>query len=426
MKRLVRWYGAGTLVGIFATLVMVGLAVLLLPGALSWWGSYATALDWGNGSAFLIGPAAAGIAATRYAQMVVPGWSLVVGGSPRRLPAWLEPALVVWFLSFAAVLALSVAALTVTLVTGGVGGHPRGFLAWGATAAVLLASVALGAAIGARLGRAWSGPVAAVCVYALGALGALGIVPNIFDVGPGGQFLVGLKISASFVAQQIVACLAVAGVVLLVLQHRLYNLRTWLSVAASCVVVIGAVVISVGLGGQRYVVDSAPPKLSCAGANPVVCLAEETSRPLDALAREMDRQAQALRRLGVELPRRWVQAVEGARLGTPEVGVMRIPIDQVAARTVDPEVVSFALASPSECRQFSSNILSRSEQRGLLAPYILGDWIASVNGVADRGRLGMNREDAWLADRSKEQRDWVRKTYPRLRNCDLGAIRPPF
>src|SRR4029079_17943894 len=106
-------------------------------------------------------------------------------------------------------------------------------------------------------------------------------------------------------------------------------------------------------GHERYRYDTSGPEWTCRGELPRVCLDVETTRPLEAVAAEMHRQAAALVDAGIDVPDTFDQAVPAAvpRAGH---GIVEFLVLDDLRQTANPTMVAESLATPTLCPQFSS------------------------------------------------------------------------
>lgn len=416
----VTWLGERRTVGvILLALVAVGLVPVLSRG-LAWCGSWKMALAAGAFSLTLIGPVAAGIAATVYARFATSGVEHLVPTAPRPWWPWLRPALAIWCLGAATMLAL---VLGVTTTARLAGAAPYYDTLWVVLPAlcVLAAQVGVGVLLGGAGRRLWLAPVAAAATFGLGVLGAVGVMPEIFRTGGLGATYAGETFDASTLALQAGAGLGIAAALL-----ALSNVTAvWSTPAARGVVgllvLVGVVSYAVlGNGVHEPYRAVSDPELVCRGDAPRVCMARETTRPLGDLARRMRRQAVALTDLGVALPARYVQPQPGR--DTPETdGELLLLAEQELAAEVPDETAAASLVTPAACAAYRSD--TPPPEASFDSRRLLARWLLVRAGALEPDRDDADR--AWLASAIEEQRPWVRSTFERLRACDLGALRLP-
>lgn len=399
-------------------LLGAGLVPTLSRGS-DWLGSWKAALDAGMFSATLIGPLAAGLACAAYVRLATSGVEPLLRSGPRPWWPWVRPALAVWGLAATAMLLIT---LTVTTAATLAGASPFYATWWVLVPAlcVLAAQVAVGVVLGGLGRRGWLAPISAATTFALGVLGAVGVTPEIFRAGGLGVSYAGETFDATTLTLQAGAALGLAAGLLL-LSNRQVVARSVLGrigVAATVLVGVGCYVV-LGDGVHDRYRPLAEPELVCRGEVVSVCMARETTRPLDDLVRRMERQAPALRDLGVELPARYVQ---------PQVVPDREPsdgslylLDRELSPTVDDELVALSLATPASCPAYRADI--PPPEASFTTRRLLARWLLVQAGLLEPDPDDADR--AWLESGLADQRAWVVTTYEQLRSCDLDALRMP-
>jgi hypothetical protein len=421
MSRTAFLLGRRITIAALAALVGAGMVTLLAHGT-DWLGSWRMALDQGTGSLALIGPVAAGWAALTYAGLAQQEWPAFAAGMSRLHRAWLDPLLVVWLAGLAALVVTTALALVLASLAGSRSDLPSLWIL-GEAAAVLAAQVGIGAVIGLLLRGLWAAPAAAVAVFALGPMSALGYLPGMFDTGSVSGSLVGQTWSAAVLGWQAVMTIGVAGLACSLLWWRVAPTRHWVWSAVTLVVgasAIGAWTALEAVGHERYAYDDKPTQWVCRGDAPQVCMDSYTVRPLDALAEEMSRHAAALIGVGATVPDTFDQAVPG-KSPDPDHGVILFVSSGETNTSANNRSVSFSLAKPRGCEEFSS---SSMPMKALRAQVFMADWIGTQAGdtVAAWNRAERN----WLDLPVAEQADWVVTTYEQLADCDLDAITLPY
>ncbi|MCD4523353.1 hypothetical protein [Nocardioides sp. cx-173] len=419
MSRGLTWLGGPRVATVLvAVLVALGLVPTLSRGA-DWLGSWKMALGAGLFGLTLIGPAASGIACAVYARFAGSGAERLVAIGPRPWWPWLRPALATWSLAAAALLAITLATTTASWLAGSVA-YPE--TAWVVVPAlcVLAAQVAVGVLLGATGRRRWLAPVAAVATFGLGVLGAVGVIADIFRVGAITGSYAGETFDASTYALQAGAALgAAAGLLLLSNRTAVGGAPLPRAVVLACVLGGAGCYVAMGQGLHEFTRPVADPQLVCRGTTVRVCLARETTRPLDDLAARMERQAAALTDLGLDLPPRFVQP-EAARDPDPAHGVLSL-LDEELADTVSDESAARSLATPADCAAYSADI--PPPEASFDARRLLARWLLMRAGLLEPDLDDV--DGAWLGAGLDEQRSWVVSTYDRLRRCDLEALRLP-
>jgi hypothetical protein len=414
----------GRLTTSLALVAMLGAGmVTVFAHGTEWLGSWRMALDQGTGSLALIGPVAAGWAALTYAGLVQQEWPIFAAGTSRLRRAWLDPFLVVWLAGVGALLLTTALVLVLSTLAGSRSALPDVWIVLEA-AAVLAAQVGIGAAIGVAIPGLWSAPVAAVGVFALGPLSALGYLPGLFDTGSVSGSLVGQTWSFAVLGWQSLLAIGVAGIAACFLWWRAAPslspswLALWLAFAAS--VVAGWSGLET-VGHERYAYSTTPTEWVCEGTAPQVCMDSYTTGPLEAVAAELHRQAAALLTVGAAVPDTFDQFVPGSA-SDPGHGSITFYDAGETSSVANDRVISLSLATPRQCEGFSSE---RPPMKALRARVALADWIGSQ--VADSPVAAWNQaEEDWLDRPVDEQSDWVVSTYSQLAECDLDAIDVPY
>jgi hypothetical protein len=420
LKGNLTWLGDLRTVSLmFLGLVAVGLVPALSRGA-DWLGSWKMALSAGLFALTLIGPVAAGIACAAYTRFATSGAEHLVMTGRRPWWTWLRPALATWSLAAAAMLAITLATTSASQFAGSA---PYPDTTWVVLPAlcVLAAQVAVGVLIGAVGRRRWLAPLAAAATFGLGVLGAVGLIPDIFRASVTTGTYAGETFDTSTHVLQAVAALGVVAA-LLTLSHRpAIRAASWPLRAVMGVVVVAGGVCYFALGQgvhepTRRVVD---PELVCRGETVRVCLVRETTRPLDDLVRRMERQAGALRELGLELPPSYVDDL--ADLDDERQGGVSLFVDETLASTVSDEVAARVLTTPAQCAAYRAD--SAPPEASFDARRLLARWLLLRAGLLTPDSDDSDR--AWLDSGLEAQRSWVTTTYEQLRSCDLDALRLP-
>lgn len=399
-------------------LVVVGVVPVLSRGT-DWLGSWKMALDAGTFSLTLIGPIAAGIACATYVRLATSGVEPLVTTGPRPWWPWLRPALTIWSLAAVAMLVITVGVTTAARLAGAVPYYDTFWVVVPALC-VLTAQVSVGVLLGGVGRRVWLAPIAAAATFSLGVLGAVGVMPEIFRTGGLGVSYAGETFDGTTLGLQTGAALGVAAGLLLLSNRRL---------VARSATSRGVVALAVLLGAGCYVVLGngihdryralADPQLVCRGDVVPVCMARETTRPLDDLVERMERLSVALRELGLDLPPRYVQP-QAVRDPAEADGSLYL-LDQELDATVSDELVALSLATPAHCAAYSADIAP--PEAAFAARHLLARWLLLQVGLVQPRADDFDRE--WLESASEHQRSWVTTTYEQLRACDLDALRLP-
>lgn len=415
MRAPFAWVGDRRRAALLLVLLVLAGAAASAPRFRDWSGSWKQALDTGAGATVFIGPVAAGAACLAYARLRSSAMDDIVLQSRHDWWRWLQPLVAVWAL---ASLALVLVTIGTTSVASAHGVPASPALSWVVVPAcgLLAGQAAIGAAIGHATARAWAAPAAVVLVFLLFLWTTVGPLPDFFDTGGSTGSLAGQTYRVWPTVATGVAGLALAGAVLVLAHPRLFLARPARSVVALGLVTtwVAGWWFTPGDGGERYAQVEDPP-LACAGASPQVCVLADTPRPLADLARKVDRQAEALRRIGVPLPRRFVESY-GPPSDAPD-GVV-VLLDESSRRTVDEERATDTLVRPAACPA------DHADEPPLLAfdaRRQLGRWLQVQAGLLEPDAA--SSDHAWLTGDPEEQADWVRATYRLLAECRYDEIR---
>lgn len=413
------WLG-GRRAALLELLALLGAGLLpTLSRGVDWLGSWKAALDAGLFSATLVGPLAAGLACATYVRMATSGVEPLLQSGPRPWWPWVRPALAVWGLAATAMLIVALAATTAAALAGA---SPFYDTCWVVVPAlcVLAAQVSVGVVLGGLGQRVWLAPVSAAVTFALGVLGAVGVTPEIFRAGGLGVSFAGETFDATTLTLQAGAALGLTAGLLLLSNRRVVarSLAGRLGVAATVVVGAGAyAVLGDGVHDRYRPLDE--PQLVCRGEVVTVCMARETTRPLDDLVRRMERLAPALLDLGVELPARYVQPQVAPDGGVSDGSLYLL--DRELSPTVDDELVALSLATPASCPAYRADI--PPPEASFTTRRLLARWLLVQAGLLEPDPDDADR--AWLESGPADQRAWVVTTYDQLRSCDLDALRMP-
>jgi hypothetical protein len=407
------------------TLVAAGMVTIFANGT-PWVGSWKMALDWGTGSVVLVGPVAAGWAAFTYASLGQRGWPEFAAGFGRLRRAWLDPVVAIWMTASAAVLITT----STTLVSASMAGSRAATSSlWiiGEAFLVLAAQVGIGAVLGHLMRGLWAAPLAALVVFALAPMSVLGYLPGVFDTGSVSSSLVGQTWSIPVLGWSSALTAGLAALCMCALMVRVSPAQRWTiwvtAVVALATLLTGWSVLEYG-GHERYRFDRSTPEWVCRGVRPLVCMDADTTRPLDFIASEMERQARVFAELGapVPVPGRFDQQVPG-RVPAVDHGVLFLLADDETGSSVDPRAVSLSLAMPRPCEDF---VGSSVPLKAVRAQAVIAAWIADRADVPHADAVLGRGEQLWLHLDIANQADWMVTTYTQLAACDLGSIRLPF
>ncbi len=395
----------------------VAAAFVLFNRGLGWAGSWRQAIDWGTGTAVLVGPVAAGLACWTYARMRTAGFHHLASASPRGFTAWLAPAVWHWWQA-SVVLLSSVAVAGSIVVAYDVPATPASLGIAVEAVAVLAAQVSLGAAVGAASARTWAAPLAAVGGCLLGVSSTGGLIPGIFDTGGVTGSLVGEVFNVPvLVVTGIAAAGIAAGAWWVATGFLARRPRPAASVMLALMVVGAWAYLDLRHDDDRYRLATGPVQMTCAGSVPRVCVAADTPRPLDSALRQLTRLAPALSDIGLPLAARYVQALPGVEHPTG-AGVLALVDSEDSTGQVSADTAARALATPAYCPEFSSD---NPPDDALEARFLMSRWILQRAGGGPWSPS--SAAGRWAASKSSE--DWVRSTYVDLAACRLDGVAPP-
>lgn len=414
MTARLAWLGGTRLVLLQWLALAAAGAAAMLPRRHDWIGSWKLALDGSAGATVFIGPVAAGLACLVYSRLRSSGVAEIIAQGRRDWWCWLQPAVGLWALASSALLLVAVGSTTAASLAG-VPAYPR--LVWILlpALAVLSSQVAIGAAVGWSTGRPWAAPLTAVLLFLLYLWTVVGPLPELFDSGSATISLAGFDLVPGRWIALGVAGVALAVVVLALAERRLF-LATWPRRAvvgtAVCAWLVGW--FTVGDSGARYA-PVAEPSLTCAGAQPEVCVLAETSRPLADLAREVGRGAEALRGAGAPLPERFAE-----QWGQSPSGDGVIILDDYSSAEASPDLVVDTLVRPARC---APDYEQGPPEEVWAARRLLGRWLEMETG--HREPTPGDSWHEWLTGPSGPREEWVRATYAQLAACAYDKVRMP-
>lgn len=410
------WVGDRPRVAVLFCLLVLAGAVAIAPRADHWSGSWKQALDNGAGGTVFIGPAAAGAACLVYARLRSSSMGDIVLQSRRDWQRWLRPFVTIWALASLALVFVAVAASSVAAIRGA---PASPVLYWILVPAcgVLAGQTALGVLIGHLTARAWAAPAAVVLVFLLFMWTTVGGAPDFFDTGGATSSLGGMTYRAWPPSAIGLAGLALAGTALVLAHPRLF-----LATPARRLVAlgVGAAWVSAwwftpGDAGERVVMVADPP-LVCAGKQPEVCLLADIPLPLEDFARKVDRQAVALREIGVRLPDRFVDTPWGPPQDRRD-GVVDLQEDEVR-KAVDVDRATDTLVRPAAC---PADYADEPPFHAFDARRQLGRWLQFRAGLLEPDPRDGDYD--WLHGDPKVQEAWVRTTYRQLAECRYDEVR---
>ncbi len=405
---------------LLAVLVAAGLVPVLSRQA-SWLGSWKMALDWGTFSITTLGPVAAGIACSVYVRIRRSQVSELLCQAARPWVGWLAPAVGVWASASAAVLVVC-AFTTVAASSAGATAFPAVLWVVPPALAVLGAQVGVGALLGSLIGHYWAAPWAAVVTFTLFILTSVSVIPAVFRTGGVSGSLAGETFHPRTFVLQGVAALGFAAGAMALSSWDLFRMSSFAGRVVTLLAVGGAAVALHQLGGdhERYQLE-ADVDLECRGAHPAVCMAEETTRPLDDVAAKMQRLAQQLDAAGVRLPDRFVQRVGTPR---PDDGALSLIGDEELAGAVSWSSAAASLAAPADCSAYYSDSPDAFPERLFAIRDLLERWILVRDGQ-EPAPSGDHSPADWWSLPPEQQWPWVRATYDALRDCRLFDLRLP-
>lgn len=419
MSARLAWLGGRwAILAQFGALLAAGV-LWVAPRSTSWVGSWKQALDFGAGATAFIGPIAAGAACLAYARLRRSALSDVLLQSQRDWWVWLQPAVAVWGLASAALLVL-VVGVTGLASAAGVPSY------WGSSwivipaLAVLAAQTAIGAAVGFSSGRAWLAPLVVAGVFSISFLTSSQVIPELFNTGGVTGTLSGQVFVVRPVLMPAVAAVGIVVMVLVAAAPRLF----WATWPRRGVVVLGAAALVVGWLGapasndDRYELLSRPPQ-TCSGAQPQVCVFEETPRPLADLVARVERQAAFLDDAGVSVPERFTQHYV-TQDHDPSDGVVHLIGDDESSSSVSDDSATDTLVTPALCAQ---DYGAEPSYLAMDARHLLGRWLQVRAGIRQPARGDSDR--AWLLGDDDQQEAWVRDVYRQLRTCAFEEITIP-
>lgn len=399
-------------------LIAAGLVPVLSRGA-DWVGSWKMALDWGTFSLTLLGPAASGMACAAYVRLTTSGVDRIVLTGPRPSSTWLRPALAVWCLGAAATVLICLG-VTAAATVAGARAYPMSYWVIAPTLCVLAAQVAVGVALGGIGRRRWLVPVAAATTFGLGILTAIGVISIVFRTGGSGD-MAGETFDRATLVLQGGAALGLAAALVAVSNTEVLlvsRLARWSLPALAAAGLVAY--LSLGSDSDDRYVATSDVSYVCQGEGPEVCLAEETTRPLDDLAARVDRQAHVLRQVGVRLPLRFVQLTPAQDADASE-GVVSLLGEEALSASVTDETAARVLTTPRLCPQYIADV--GPPPALFAARALLERWLLV------RSHVEQLDDDvppaAWLRLDLDQQAPWVRETYDQLRRCDINHVRLP-
>lgn len=417
------WLGpARVRVGLFVALVAAGLVPVMSRGD-RWLGSWKLALDWGTASVILLGPVAAGIACGVYVRIHRAGLADLLGQASRPWRGWVTPAIAVWALAATAVLLLTAVTTTTAWLTGATA-YPHLWWVILPTLLVVGAQVAVGALVGGLTGRYWAVPWVAVGTFILFILTSIGVIPVVFDTGGATGSLAGETFSPPWFVFQSVVAVGVVTTALALSNRPLFraSFLPWKAVTGATAGAAVLTLVFVDAPAERYHPVSSIG-YECRDGRPVVCMTQDAKRPLDDLATKMQRLARPLEAAGARLPDRFVQDRPGSA-PAPDVGVLRLYVDEVLAERVGYPAAAESLATPASCAAYSSDNPRDLPEKWFAVNATLVRWLLVREGQ-ESAPSGDNPLAAWWALAVEQQYAWVRTTYAALRDCRLHDLRLP-
>lgn len=398
------------------TLTLLGCGILGASRGLMWAGEWAWTMDWANGLSLSGGPFAAAMAAAALHRYEDTGLRQLARQSTSG--GLLLPLLLGCVAGAAALAWLSAAGVLVAITSVLSALSPRhlGWLALGAAA--MLGYVAAGVLVGRLASRSWAAPGAFVLTFVLSSLAARGTIPPVFRVGGSSGTLAGQVVSERFIAWAVLAhLLLVVAACLVVSSGEAVRPRRWRILATVAAVGFIGVAVSPLRPPERLVPDP-DVHYRCAGDVVQTCMALDTSRQLELVARGMDAYARELRTLGLSLPRRFVQLLPEL---TParEDGMLVVGAQNLNNGDGIGLVAAEAITVPAACPQYSS---PDGPSAALQAQSIMAAYLRFRLDPQGFPPPPGSRLEAWMAGPAEQ---WTVETYPLLRGCELDDVTVP-
>jgi len=400
---------------------VVPTVVVLASRGSVWAGEWAWSIDWANGVVVLSGPLAAGLAAFEVARCSGPDVRLVQRQSvrPRSLvivvvATVFSCALAGWLLAIGYVSFVNLRL------------HAEGPIPWRPTIVIpvqLLFCVTFGAALGSFLRPAVGAPVASLAIFALSYLGGTGALPNLLRNGGSTGSLTGMTWDPGYMRTTIVVlALGTALATLFVTQPTSVMRKGVSAVCAGLVLVLLMfLALASNPSTERLAISDEPVPMTCKGSLVSTCLARANATHIGELAARVDTYAAVLKKVGADVPHRFVQEVPGRK---PDIssGLMAIPSAYKNRAGADPAAVADYVVMPRPCPAYFG---PEAPSGALESAALVAHWLRVELELVPPPPPGDAMGD-WFAGDLSAQRAWVAQTYTQLRACDLGSAQLPF
>lgn len=393
------WVRRGS--GKVALPAMVVMTLVYVLGRDGWDWEWQRAVDWAAGSTILLGPATAGLVAFDLWRRVPSGLRAIMATSTRGSTAVLGPVVAAWLYAMIA------CAAGVTLAVVRTAAHrPDGSPSWWLLLEVpiaLLASAAVGAAVGSVVRTVAAAPVAVVAAYLLPVAGGVVGLPDVLVAGGATGTLLGLTPDPAVVTTTLVVNLLIAASCLLVAVARVGPPRLGAVVAATSLG-LSVVVAATGLWSLEPRLrgwDAVETRI-CVDGDIAVC-GPVGGRALYLLAqRDLERSWNSLDDLGDPPAGGYEYAGATTRPGS---GTGLLALGTVEGGRLDVWDVAVTIATPTACEQYFAEDPPTELLDGQAR---LAAWLAV--GAAD------------AAAGDPAELDLARQTYDALERCRPDAV----
>ncbi len=271
----------------------------------------------------------------------------------------------------------------------------------------LVSAAAFGLMVGCTVRHVLTGPLAAMCVYALSIFFKIKEM-EIFSAGGAGGSLFGLRFNPHYHQGYIALGLVIIFTCVLIAVTRLRPVGMWTRVTAACLAaltVLGVVGVPAWTQEQYFETDDPP---ICVGEQVQVCGPQEAKAVLALSAKDLSVASIALEKRGLEARRSYEYILGRPSAGSASTdrkasGLLQVTVSDMTSNHLDSWAVATTLATPTACVEYWADI--------------------PPDGLLDgQGRFAIWVDQVLAGTDAPADLEPARATYEGLKACDPSLI----